>query len=65
MNHQSNQATIYIGLNDSETGVQKYDSQKYLSILKTLVETTRSLLQFRRSTVGIFTKTVVIRKKTP
>lgn len=33
MNHQSNQATIYIGLNDSETGVQKYDSQKYLSIL--------------------------------
>ena len=34
MNHQSNQATIYIGLNDSETGVQKYDSQKYLSILK-------------------------------
>lgn len=34
MNHQSNQATVYIGLNDSKTGVQKYDSQKYLSILK-------------------------------
>ena len=34
MNVQSNQTTIYIGLNDSETGVQKFDSGKYLSILK-------------------------------
>lgn len=28
------QSTIYIGLNDSETGVQKYDTEKYLSLLK-------------------------------
>lgn len=28
------QTTIYIGLNDADTGVQKYDSEKYLSILK-------------------------------
>ena len=34
MNVQSNQTTIYIGLNDSETGIQKFDSEKYLSILK-------------------------------
>ena len=34
MNNQSKQTTIYIGLNDSETGVQKFDSEKYLSILK-------------------------------
>ena len=34
MNKQSKQTTIYIGLNDSETGVQKFDSEKYLSILK-------------------------------
>ena len=25
---------IHIGLNDSETGVQKFDTEKYLSILK-------------------------------
>jgi hypothetical protein len=34
MDIQSKQTTIYIGLNDSETGVQKFDSEKYLSILK-------------------------------
>ena len=34
MNDQSIQTTIYIGLNDSETGVQKYDSENYLSVLK-------------------------------
>lgn len=34
MEHQSKQTTVYIGLNDSETGVQKYDSEKYISILK-------------------------------
>ncbi len=28
------QTTIYIGLNDSETGHQKFDTNKYLSILK-------------------------------
>ncbi len=32
MDNQSKQTTIYIGLNDSETGVQKFDSEKYLSI---------------------------------
>ena len=33
---QTFQTTIYIGLNDSETGDQKYDTEKYLSILKTV-----------------------------
>ena len=33
---QSFQTTIYVGLNDSETGVQKFDTEKYLSILKTV-----------------------------
>lgn len=28
------QSTIYIGLNDAETGVQKFNTEKYLSILK-------------------------------
>ena len=30
------QSTIYIGLNDSETGVQKFSTEKYLSILKSI-----------------------------
>lgn len=34
MSIKAQQSVIYIGLNDSETGVQKYDTQKYLSILK-------------------------------
>ncbi len=34
MNNQTIQTTIYIGLNDGETGVQKFDTEKYLSILK-------------------------------
>ena len=34
MNNQSIQTTIYIGLSDSETGIQEHLSDKYLSILK-------------------------------
>ena len=34
MDIKSQQTTIYIGLNDSETGVQKFESSKYLSVLK-------------------------------
>lgn len=34
MHHSSKQTTIYIGLNDSETCLQKFDSEKYISILK-------------------------------
>ncbi len=30
----SQQTTIYVGLNDSETGVQKFGTEKYLSVLK-------------------------------
>jgi len=34
MDNKMHQTIIYIGLNDSETGVQKFDTEKYLSILK-------------------------------
>ena len=34
MDNSKQQATIYIGLNDRITGVQKFDTEKYLSILK-------------------------------
>ena len=30
MNEQTLQSTIYIGLNDSVTGEQKFDTEKYL-----------------------------------
>lgn len=36
MNYDSKQTTIHIGLNDSETGVQKFDTDKYLSVLRTV-----------------------------
>ena len=34
MDEKTLQYTIYIGLNDSETGVQKFDIGKYTSILR-------------------------------
>ena len=30
------QTTIYVGLNDAETHIQKFDTAKYLAILKTV-----------------------------
>jgi len=38
---ENHQATIYIGLNDRETGVQKFDTEKYLSILKNVCRSYR------------------------
>jgi len=35
------QSTIYVGLNDSETGVQKFSTEKYLSILKNVCKSYR------------------------
>lgn len=34
MSEQTLQSTIYIGLNDADTGAQKFSTEKYLSILK-------------------------------
>ena len=33
-NGKATQSTIYIGLNDAQTGVQKFNTETYLSILK-------------------------------
>ena len=41
MKTKTNQASIYIGLNDSETGVQKFATEKYLSILKNVCRSYR------------------------
>lgn len=35
------QSTIYVGLNDSESGVQKFSTEKYLSILKNVCKSYR------------------------
>ena len=34
MEHISQQATIYVGLNDRITGVQKFDTEKCLSVIE-------------------------------
>ena len=34
MDNVKQQATIYVGLNDRNSGVQEFDTEKYLSILK-------------------------------
>ena len=34
MREQTTQSTIYIGLNDADTGEQRFQTEKYLSILK-------------------------------
>jgi hypothetical protein len=54
MNHSSKQTTIYIGLNDSETGVQKFDSKKYLSILKSTCRSYRVAFSVQEINGGYF-----------
>lgn len=36
------QYTIYIGLNDPDTGDQKFDTEKYVSILKGVLQKHRA-----------------------
>ena len=48
------QSTIYIGLNDSETGVQKYDTEKYLSLLKKVCQNFHVAFSVHRIEGGYF-----------
>ena len=54
MDSQSRQFTIYIGLNDSETGVQKFDTEKYLSILKSVCRSYRVAFSVQTINGGYF-----------
>ena len=36
------QSTIYVGLCDMDTGIQKYDTEKYMSILRNYAEFNQS-----------------------
>ena len=54
MSIQSNQTTIYIGLNDRETGVQKFDSNKYISLLKNICRNYKIGFSFQKISGGYF-----------
>ncbi len=48
------QSTVYIGLNDSETGVQKFGTEKYLSILKNVCQNYKVAFSVHRIEGGYF-----------
>ncbi len=54
MKGQALQSTIYIGLNDAETGVQKFDTEKYVSILKNVCRSYQVAFSMHRLNGGYF-----------
>ena len=54
MNGQTIQSTIYIGLNDGDTGVQKFDTEKYLSVLKKVCHNFQVAFSVHRIEGGYF-----------
>lgn len=54
MNGQTMQSTIYVGLNDAETGVQKFDTEKYVSILKNVCRSYQVAFSMHRLGGGYF-----------
>ena len=50
----SHQTAIYVGLNDSETGVQKFETEKYLSILKNVCRSYRVAFSVQQINGGYF-----------
>jgi len=54
MNGTTTQSTIYIGLNDAETGVQKFNTEKYVSILKNVCRSYRVAFSMHRLGGGYF-----------
>ena len=54
MSIQSSQTTIYIGLNDGMTGVQKFDSNMYISTLKYVCRSYKIGFSFQEISGGYF-----------
>ena len=54
MEKQLQQTNIYIGLNDSETGIQKFGTEKYLSILKNVCRSYRVAFSVQQISGGYF-----------
>ena len=54
MKDKTIQSTIYIGLNDSQTGVQKFNTEKYISILKNVCHSFKVAFSVHRIEGGYF-----------
>ena len=54
MDGQTLQSTIYIGLNDADTGEQKFDTEKYVSILKNVCRSYQVAFSVHRIGGGYF-----------
>ena len=52
MNEQTLQYTIYIGLNDADTGSQKFETEKYVSILRRVCQSYHVAFSFHLTTGG-------------
>lgn len=52
MNDKTTQYTIYIGLNDADTGAQKFDTEKYVSILRRVCKSYHVAFSFHLTTGG-------------
>ena len=50
----TNQSTIYVGLNDADTGEQRFDTEKYLSILKNVCRSYGVAFSVQRINGGYF-----------
>lgn len=51
---QKTQFSIYIGLNDKNSGVQKFDTEKYVSILRNICHSYHVAFSFHVITGGYF-----------
>jgi hypothetical protein len=52
--HRSRQATIYIGLNDSISKEQKFDTKRYVSLLKNVCQSYHVAFSMSEMTGGYF-----------
>lgn len=54
MKHPTLQSTIYIGLNDAEMGLQKFDTEKYVSVLKNVCRSYQVAFSVHKINGGYF-----------
>ncbi len=52
--HSARQATIYVGLNDSESRQQKFDTEKYISLLENVCQSYHVAFSMNTITGGYF-----------
>ncbi len=50
----STQSTIYVGLNDADTKVQKFDTEKYISVLRNVCHNYNVAFSFHMINGGYF-----------